>query len=74
MMKAYLLHAADTKLYLCFGENAVSAGEVLAKKLNISIDEFSVSGSWVVDPEKPIVISDFWPYFTCSPPEKFVKD
>jgi hypothetical protein len=67
-MKAYLLDIrGESQVYLVFGEDAVSAGKVLAEKLGCNYEDFSVGGSWDVDPNEPINISKLWPYFTNNP-------
>jgi hypothetical protein len=67
-MKAYLLdRRAESHVYLVFGEDCVSAAKVLAEKIGGSYEDFSVGGSWDVDPNEPIDISKLWPYFTAWP-------
>ena len=65
-MKAYLLDKQGSQVYLVFGEDCVSAAKVLAEKLGCK-EDFSVGGSWDVDPNEPINISKLWPYFTAWP-------
>ena len=67
-MKAYLLDIrGESQVYLAFGEDCVSAAKVLAEKLGCNYEDFSVGGSWDVDPNEPINISKLWPYFTATP-------
>lgn len=70
-MKAYLMSCRDSKLFLVFGENAVAAGNELVEKFGFDLDQISVGGSWDVDPKTPIVVSNFWPYFTNNPPSNY---
>lgn len=72
-MRAYLLYQPKGKLYMAFGEDCMSAAESLGKQIGVDPNEFSVGGSWDVDPEKPIEISKLWPYFTCWPPERYTE-
>lgn len=71
MMNAYLLSREGSKLYLSFGENATEAATSLIKKIGgNNVDEFSVGGSWEVNPNEPIDVSSFWPYFTNNSQER----
>lgn len=73
-VRAYLLdHPPAGKLYLAFGENCITAAKALAARVRCDPDEFSVSGSWEVDPDKPIVVSSFWPHFTANPSDRHTR-
>lgn len=71
-MKAYLLDKRGESIYLVFGEDCVSAAKVLAEKLGCDYEDFSVGGSFDVDPNEPINVGKWWPYFTCNPPERYL--
>lgn len=71
-MNAYLMSSSHG-LYLVFGEDALSAGEVLARLLSCDVDDFSVGGSWVIDPEKPLNVGSWWPYFTAYSPSSVIS-
>ena len=66
-MNAYLLNDPNGKLWLAFGEDCVQAAEHLVKQIGGNYERFSVGGSWEVNPDKPIDMSQLWPYFTNQP-------
>lgn len=79
-MKAFLMDYGGDKsgqgasrVYIVFGEDAVAAGDILGEKLNIDPEKISVGGSWEVNPNEPIDVSSFWPYFTSQPSTRHIS-
>jgi hypothetical protein len=65
-MKAYLLQYKD-ELQIAFGENCELACQCIVQKYRCDINDISVSGSYEIDPEKPIDLNLLWPYFSVNP-------
>lgn len=75
-MNLYLLRN-DDGMWLVFGEDVLQAANALLIALDRAegdVNTFSVSGSWPVDPSKPIDLGRLWPHFTSCPGKIHLSD